>query len=143
MVLCFLCSFKTLTEDTVIFNSAGCDQVAIGSGVTIFYRNERLGFRVSTQTFRYTSLITRVSTNRYYTYTMTWSKQLGLAVYVDGELEKTRKLPVDRHVILDDPTNCELVIGQVGNPVTTFYLELLHIVYLHKDSIDSVGITTG
>ncbi|KAK7469526.1 hypothetical protein BaRGS_00036472, partial [Batillaria attramentaria] len=139
----FTLSFTSLEDDTQIFTSAGCGQQNSGTGITLFYSHQRLYAIVATRTHTWTVFTTKVSTAKYRTYSISWSRQLGLSVYVDGDRDAMLEKPVARRAPVETATACELTVGQTGTSLCTFILELWQVVYITKDTVDAVGVVTG
>ena len=131
--------FTTLVENTVIFSS--CGDRSDGTGLAVYYNRQRLYAVVTTPTLRWTVYTRRVVTDETVTYAVSWSQQDGLAIYVNGDRDGKLKKPEARTKV--SASTCDLVVGQTGSTFTVFVLELLQVVYLQKETIDKIGITTG
>ena len=127
-------------ENTVIFSS--CGDKSDSTGLAIYYSRQRLYAVVTTPTLRWTVYTRRVVTEETVTYALSWSQQKGLAIYVNGDRDGRLEKPEARTQVSLAST-CDLVVGQTGSTVTVFVLELLQVVYLQKETIDKIGITTG
>ena len=139
--MCCVHRFTGLTENSQIFSSCGTEDDK--TGLSVYYSRKRLYAVVSTRSQRWTVYTRRVTTQEYVKYSMSWSQQQGLAIYVNGDRDQSEKKPTSRGQALNASSNCDLLIGQTGGVFSTFVLELINIVYLHQETINEIGITTG
>lgn len=126
-------------ENSFIFTS--CGDRSDGTGLTVYYSRQRLYAVVTTPTLRWTVYTRRVVTDETVTYSVSWSQQGGLALYVNGDRDGRLEKPETRTQV--SASTCQLVVGQTGSTFSVFVLELLHVVYLQKETMDKMGITTG
>lgn len=126
-------------ENTRIL-STWCDE-SDGTGIKVYYSRQRLYTVVSTRTKRWMVFTSTVDTNGYHTYTISWSQQTGLSLYVNGDKNAEVRNPERREGRTS--TLCNLFIGQTGSLFSTFSLELVNIVYAPIDIVNVIGLTTG
>lgn len=135
------CRFLTLAENARVL-STWCNEID-ATGIKVYYSRQRLYAVVSTPSARWMVFTSKVDSREYRTYTISWSQQTGLELYVNGERDNTLEKPEMRTLTSATLTNCSLVVGHISTSTFTFALELLHIVYVQKATLDSFGITTG
>ena len=120
-----------------------CSDPSQSTGINVYYSRQRLYAVVSTRTQRWTVYTRRVTTTEFVTYSVSWSQQAGLSIYINGDRDGRLERPEARSPILSAATACDLVVGQTGDLFSVFVLELLQVVYVQKETIDQIGITTG
>ena len=124
----------------MIMSSSNCSGED-GTGVKIYLDNKRLYARVTTQSSRWLVYTPHVGAGEWITYSVSWSQQLGLTIYVNGDRDRSMERPED--ITLVQASDCPLVIGQMTSLYPGFWLDLIQVVYLHQESINDLGITTG
>lgn len=133
--------FMTLVENTRFFTS--CGDHPDGAGFTVLYRRQRLYFVLATRTQRWTTYTTKVSSNVFSTYDVSWSQQKGLSVHLNGAKVAESVKAEARGQVAIAGTTCSLAVGAREVTTSTFALMFLQVVYCHKDIADTIGIITG
>ncbi|XP_025096160.1 uncharacterized protein LOC112565098 isoform X1 [Pomacea canaliculata] len=137
----FSMRFTQLVENTVLLST--CGSQAAHTGLALLYSRQRLYAVVSTRSHQWTAYLALTNVVDYRTYDVTWSRQAGLAMYLEGTKVAVNVKGEARSQVLQTPSKCDLVVGEIRARTTIFVLELLHVTYSQKDIVDSLGITTG
>lgn len=137
----FFFRFTQLVENTVLLST--CGSQAAHTGLALLYSRQRLYAVVSTRSHQWTAYLALTNVVDYRTYDVTWSRQAGLAMYLEGTKVAVNVKGEARSQVLQTPSKCDLVVGEIRARTTIFVLELLHVTYSQKDIVDSLGITTG
>ena len=141
ITLSFVFKFLAFKEDTYLYTNCG-DQPE-HTGYSIYYRNERLYFVVSTLTRQYTLFIDDLQLNKYYDLRLSYSEQFGLSLYQDGfEILKTTDF-IERGITLLE--SCPIYVGRghENDQYINIELEYWHILLASLEVLESLGFTIG
>ena len=118
------------------------DSAAGKRGVSIFIRDGKLYYEVTTSTTKW-SLATELSTNHWQNIVMTWKKEEGLTLYENGAFRDTVTLGQKNGDLMGDDNTMFLVGRGNGNPPfknTRMYISSLSVFsrFLTSDDIPYV-----
>ncbi|GFR90472.1 von Willebrand factor D and EGF domain-containing protein, partial [Elysia marginata] len=124
-----------------------CGDQGDSAGIAVYYKRERMYFVFSTLSVEWVTYVKKdqFDGDRFYDFEISWSSQLGLAVYIDNNLAGQENTGSSRQQVVMTPRECELKVGmpQAGNTFLKFELVIINIIYAEKKIVDTFEISTG
>lgn len=141
IAISFTIKFNELKDNTYIYTN--CGNQPDSSGYAIYYKNERMYFKVSTRTREWTVFVDDLKTSQYYDILMSWSVQFGLNLYIDYKKVAETTSYLMRNV--KNPKICDLYVGrpQSDGEYANMVLEYWHILLASREILISVGYIIG
>ena len=137
----FTIKFNSLKDNSYIYTN--CGDHPDSTGYAIYYRDERMYFKISTKDREWTVYVTDLETNRYYDIMMSWSIQFGVNVYVDFKRAVASTDYLWRDV--PNPKDCDLFVGNPNGDgrYGDMVLENWHILLASREILIAVGFVIG